>query len=361
MTAVIAVDSSSAHSAVGSVDVGAGRDVDGDAGSVVVEGTAAFGAVWVSLAEHATSSRAPVNRVRRCRGARENMGVPTRTYRSLATYANGVVIDLTAHQQQLDSDGYTIVRDAINLDLIDALREDVERLQADLQRTPANNRFEGSHTTRTYNLLAHSEIWQQVPVHESVLPLVEYVLGKECLISSLASIAIGPGESAQVLHADDQVQPLAKPHIATVCNSMWALTDFTEANGATRLVPGSHQWQNPDYKSGEPTAETIPAEMSKGSVLIWHGSLWHGGGANTTSDETRVGIAMNYCAGFIRQQENVQLGIPPEVMGTFSPQLRELCGLGVYRGLTGNIDKRSPAEVFYGDPPARQIWDNDPT
>jgi len=69
---------------------------------------------------------------------------------------------------------------------------------------------------------------------------------------------------------------------------------------------------------------------------------------------------MNYCAGFIRQQENIQLGTPPEVMATFTPQLRELCGLGVYRGLTGNIDKRSPAEVFYGDAPSRQIWDQDP-
>ncbi|MGA1220339.1 MAG: phytanoyl-CoA dioxygenase family protein, partial [Ilumatobacteraceae bacterium] len=239
--------------------------------------------------------------------------------------------------------------------------DDVHRLQDELERRPAHNRFEGNHTTRTYNLLAHSEIWQQVPVHQSVLPLIEHVLGKECLISSLASIAIGPGESAQVLHADDQVQPLAKPHVATVCNSMWALTDFTEENGATRLVPGSHLWQNPNYRNGEPEVETIAAEMSKGSVLIWHGSLWHGGGANTTSDETRVGVAMNYCAGFIRQQENIQLGTPPEVMATFTPQLRELCGLGVYRGLTGNIDKRSPAEVFYGDPPSRQIWDQDPT
>ena len=359
MTAAIAVDSSSAHPAFGRVVVGAGRVVDGEAGTVVVEVAAAFGAVCVSLAEHATNAREPVNRARRCRGVSENMSLPNRTYNPVPIYANGVPLDMTAHRQQLDSDGYTIVRDAIDLDLVNALFDDVERLQAELQRAPANNRFEGSHTTRTYNLLAHSEIWQQVPVHESVLPLVEYVLGKECLISSLASIAIGPGESAQVLHADDQVQPLAKPHIATVCNSMWALTDFTEENGATRLVPGSHQWQNPDYKDGEPEAETIAAEMSQGSVLIWHGSLWHGGGANTTSDETRVGVAMNYCAGFIRQQENVQLGIPPEVMGTFSPELRELCGLGVYRGLTGNIDKRSPAEVFYGDPPSRQIWDND--
>ncbi len=69
---------------------------------------------------------------------------------------------------------------------------------------------------------------------------------------------------------------------------------------------------------------------------------------HVTDDEVRVGIAMNYCAGYIRQQENQQLGIPPEVMATFSPQLRQLCGLGMYRGISGNIEKKSPAELFYG-------------
>jgi ectoine hydroxylase-related dioxygenase (phytanoyl-CoA dioxygenase family) len=124
---------------------------------------------------------------------------------------------------------------------------------------------------------------------------------------------------------------------------MWALTDFTEANGATRLVPGSHLAdRSPDY--GAPY-ETVAAEMPKGSVLVWHGSLWHGGGANTT-DDRRVGIAMNYCAGWIRQQENQQLGIPREVAAGFSPRLRELCGYGVYCGLIGHINKRDPAEML---------------
>src|SRR6476620_8240769 len=101
---------------------------------------------------------------------------------------------------------------------------------------------------------------------------------------------------------------------------MWTLTDFTDANGATRLVPASHLYDpSPDY--GAPYA-TIAAEMPKGSVLIWQGSLWHGGGANTT-DTDRVGIAMNYCAGFIRQQENQQLGIPREVAARVEPRLRE--------------------------------------
>ena len=100
--------------------------------------------------------------------------------------------------------------------------------------------------------------------------------------------------------------------------------------------------------------------MPKGSVLIWHGSTWHGGGANTTDDQIRIGVAMNYCAGFIRQQENQHLGIPPEIVATFSPQLRQLCGFGMYRGLTGNIEKHSPAYLLYGDEEETQLWDYDP-
>jgi ectoine hydroxylase-related dioxygenase (phytanoyl-CoA dioxygenase family) len=137
--------------------------------------------------------------------------------------------------------------------------------------------------------------------------VVEGVLDAGCLVSSLSSISIDPGETAQPLHADDTLLNLPRPHPPLVCNSMWALTDFTAQNGATRVVPGSHRW------SGQPAYgaryDSVPAEMAQGSVLIWNGSLWHGGGANESSGR-RVGIAMNYCAGFIRQQENQQLGIP---------------------------------------------------
>ena len=138
-----------------------------------------------------------------------------------------------------------------------------------------------------------------------------------------------------------------------LCNLMWALTDFTEANGATRLVPGSHLKDNPVYGG---TYESIPAEMKRGSVLIWDGSLWHGGGANTTG-QRRTGIAMNYCAGFIRQQENQQLGLKPELVKTFSPRLQELVGYGVYRSLIGHIDKKSPAQVLGAPDGFESIWE----
>lgn len=262
-------------------------------------------------------------------------------------------MDAAKHIEAVRRDGYTIVENAIAPELIDTLNATLDRLERERNVKPAENTFEGHRTVRIYNLLACGAPFTDVPVHASVLPIIEGVLDDGCLISSLSSIAIDPGETAQPIHADDMVIPLAKPHIPIVCNSMWALTDFTEANGATRLVPGSHVKQNPEYGGAY---ETIAAEMPKGSVLIWDGALWHGGGANQT-DTRRTGIAMNYCAGFIRQQENQQLGVPPQTARGFSPRLQELMGYGVYRGLIGHIDKQSPAQLLNGAGEFRSIWD----
>jgi ectoine hydroxylase-related dioxygenase (phytanoyl-CoA dioxygenase family) len=258
------------------------------------------------------------------------------------------------HVQRVGRDGYTIVENAIDSDLVDELIADLARLERELGIKPATNSFEGAQTLRVYNLLLHGEAWQRVPVHESVLPIVEGVLDPGCLISSLSSVNIGPDETAQPIHADDMLIPIPKPHPPTVCNSMWALTDFTEANGATRIIPGTHVFDHsPNYGQHY---DSIPAEMALGSVLVWHGSLWHGGGANTTADR-RIGIAMNYCAGYIRQQENQQLGLPPSLVRTFSRRLQELVGYGIYSGLIGHIDKRAPLDLLSGDGANSMVWD----
>jgi ectoine hydroxylase-related dioxygenase (phytanoyl-CoA dioxygenase family) len=267
--------------------------------------------------------------------------------------------DLQRHVRAIEGDGYTIVEDAIDADLITALAGDLLRIEHALDVRPAGNAFEGAHTVRIYNLLALGPVYARIPIHDHVLPIVERVLDRGCLISSLSSISIDPGESAQPIHADDQLLPVPKPHPPLVCNTMWALTDFTDANGATRIIPGSHtRDHSPEYGT---EYASIPAEMRRGSVLIWHGSLWHGGGANRTR-ERRVGIAMNYCAGFIRQQENQQLGLSADTVRSFSPRLLELVGYGIYRGLVGHIDKRSPAEVLLSrrlDSPI--VWDEPAT
>lgn len=262
--------------------------------------------------------------------------------------------DVQNHLERIDRDGYTIIPDVLSKDDADSIVADLERLDRELGIDFASNDFEGRKTRRIYNLLVHGPRFQPIPVHPRVLPVVDGVLDPGCLVSSLSSIAIHPGERAQPIHADDQLLPLPKPHVPTVCNTMWALTDFTERNGATRIIPGTHKSDvNPRYGTDY---DSIAAEMPKGSVLVWHGSLWHGGGANR-SDGVRVGIAMNYCAGWVRQQENQQLGIPREIARTFSPRLRELVGYGVYRALIGHIDKHSPVELLGDAAPLETVWE----
>jgi len=247
-----------------------------------------------------------------------------------------------AHVARIKQQGYTIMTDVLSADEADALVADLERLERELAVKPARNPFEGQNTVRIYNLLVHGERYQNIATHPRILPIVEGVLDPGCLVSSLSSIAIMPGEVPQSIHADDMLIPIAKPHVPLVCNSMWALTDFTDANGATRIVPGSHTRDNPSYGK---TYDTEPAEMTRGSVMVYDGAMWHGGGANTT-DARRVGIAMNYCAGFIRQQENQQLGIPRDIARTFSPRLRELVGYGVYNRVIGHINRKNPGKLL---------------
>ena len=232
---------------------------------------------------------------------------------------------------------------------------DLDRIEHELGIVPAKNDFEGRETLRIYNLLAHGKPFSRIPIHPALLPVVEGVLDDGCLISSLSSISIGSGETPQPMHADDQVIGLRRPHAPVVCNSMWAITDFTEENGATRIVPHSHRESGvPEYPRTD--FDSIPAEMKRGSILVWNGSLWHGGGANRT-DERRIGVAMNYCAGFIRQQENQQLGIPREVAAGFPERLQRLIGYGVYRNLIGHIEKRDPRELLGADGAMRSVWD----
>ncbi|MGD0380320.1 MAG: phytanoyl-CoA dioxygenase family protein [Acidimicrobiales bacterium] len=251
--------------------------------------------------------------------------------------------------------GWVVVENAIDLELVDAIYDDLLRLEHELGIVPADNLFEGRRTTRIYNLLTHGSLYERIPVHPNVLPIVEQVLDPGLLISSLSSIAIGSDEDAQPIHSDDQLIPLPKPHPPLICNTMWAITDFTEENGATRLCPGTHLADHSPNLLEH--FDSIPAEMPKGGVLVWVGSLWHGGGANTTP-ERRVGIAMNYCAGYVRQQENQQLGIPLDTVRRFPRRLQELCGYSIYNGLIGHIDKENPGKLLLGtQEEATLVWD----
>jgi ectoine hydroxylase-related dioxygenase (phytanoyl-CoA dioxygenase family) len=128
------------------------------------------------------------------------------------------------------------------------------------------------------------------------------------------------------------------------------LTDFTEANGGTNYVSGSHRWSTtPTDPEALARADVRAAEMPAGSVLILHGSTWHGGGANRTTDDWRLGVNVQYCPGFVRQQQNPYLGIPAEVASKFPERLLGLLGYRLYKGIMGHVDGKSPGEVVFGD------------
>jgi len=197
-------------------------------------------------------------------------------------------------------------------------------------------------------------LFWQVPLHANVLPIVERVLDEECLLSSFCSLVLGPGQEAQPIHEDTQLIPLPRPHIPITLNAIWALSDFRQDNGATRILPGSHKYDcSPEYGK---EYDAVTATMPAGSVMLFDSALWHGGGANT-SHSRRFALSCAYCWGWMRQQENLQLGIPLKTARRFPRRLQELCGYSVYKGQFGHIDNRDPIELLGRERGKRMVWE----
>jgi ectoine hydroxylase-related dioxygenase (phytanoyl-CoA dioxygenase family) len=211
-----------------------------------------------------------------------------------------------------------------------------------LARVPlGRNDFEGYTTRRIYNIFAKTRSLDELALHPLLTAVLDDLLGLH-QFSAPVGIEVGPGEVAQPLHYDDAIYPLPWPHDEVVVNSMWAFDDFTEANGATRVVPGSHRRATPEYDPDQPT---IPLEMPAGSAVFYTGTLLHGGGANRT-DRPRLGVILEYCSGWIRAQENHVIGVPPDVARTLPVRLQELLGYNVYPPFIGNVDGRHPRKYL---------------
>jgi ectoine hydroxylase-related dioxygenase (phytanoyl-CoA dioxygenase family) len=261
--------------------------------------------------------------------------------------------DLDSHAAAIDRDGYTILERVIEPELVDELVGTIDRLLVELAVPFGSNVFLGERSRRIFNLLSRDPIFARVPLHPSVLPLVERVLDPQCLLSSLTAIEMNPGQVPQPLHADDGSIALPRPHVPIVCVAIWALTDFTVENGATRLVPGSHRFDRRPVK-GE-RADTVEAVVPRGSVLVYDGAIWHGGGANESA-ERRLGIVVNHCAGFIRQEENQLLAVPRELAATFPRRLQQMLGYGTYRGLMGHVDQQDPGVLLDPTIETDMVW-----
>ena len=243
-------------------------------------------------------------------------------------------------------DGAVIVDRVVSRDAMDAVASELKPF---LDATPCGpDDFSGRRTRRTGGLVARSPLCRELITHPLALGAAGRLLAQATSfhLHLTQVIAIGPGEPAQPIHRDQwafDFFPFPKGY-EVQCNTIWALTDFTEENGATRIIPGSNQFEDRlEFRAGD----TIPAEMEKGSVLFYNGSVYHGGGANR-SDKPRIGVNLTYSVSWLRQEENQYLSVPPEIARTLPHDLLKLIGYrrGAYS--LGYVDDlRDPMDVLF--------------
>lgn len=243
----------------------------------------------------------------------------------------------------LQRDGCVVVTGVIGEDVrrafADELKPYIERADENAA-TDRNSKyyvetagFYPGHTKRITALLGKSKTAGALALNRVVLDACDALLGPNCERYQLhvgSALLVGPGATTQVLHREDDLFPffeLPRPNL--VLASMWAISDFTAANGATNLVPGSHLW--PEGPVAKPE-EIVQGEMPAGSVLMWMGGTLHGAAANT-SKVWRFGVFLSYSLGWLRQEENQFLDVPPALARKLPKELRDLVGYKMHRGL----------------------------
>lgn len=241
--------------------------------------------------------------------------------------------------------------------IVDRLVDDevVDRVLADMEphiaATPTGgDDFSGRRTTRTGALLARSRSSVAMVAHPLVLEATQQLLSpfaSNFQLHLTQIIAIGPGSVAQPLHRDQwcfDFFPFPADMDVEV-STIWALDDFTEENGATRVIPGSM------FDPKEACADvhrTLPAVMPKGSVVLYSGRTIHGGGANR-SDRIRRALNVDYVLGWLRQEENQYLSCPPDVARTLPEHVQKLAGYTMGAYALGYVDDvRDPQDFLAG-------------
>jgi ectoine hydroxylase-related dioxygenase (phytanoyl-CoA dioxygenase family) len=252
----------------------------------------------------------------------------------------------------LERDGAVVIEDILSPSQLEKLNAELDQHIEGLSpglRHPSHEKvveFYGHETIRYDGLPGKSETFLEVMLLPQLIKTADYFLLPNCedyLFNTGQLIQIGPGETDQFLHRDEDAWrelPVPKPSLEI--EAMFALTDFTVENGATRVVPGSHKW--PLDREARPD-EITRAEMSAGSALLYLGSAIHGGGANTTANESRRGMFLGYVVGWLRTEENMFLTVPIEKVRKMPTRIQELLGYKAHRAI-GVVDVGDPMVVL---------------
>ena len=234
----------------------------------------------------------------------------------------GVIIDGLIDQKEVN---------LLNKDLAPYLKNDVF----------GRDEFTGFKTKRIGALIARSEACRNLALQPLVNEVSEKYLSPFCdgyQLHFTSAVSIGPGESKQILHRDRGIWGGYLPRrIEPLMSTIWAVTEFTKENGATQIVPGSHLWE----KDRIPKENEIAyAEMKPGSVLLYTGTVLHGGGANSSKNDIRTGVFLHYALNWLRQEENQYLSCPPDIAKDIPQEVRSLIGYSKGGYILG----------FYSDP-----------
>lgn len=241
--------------------------------------------------------------------------------------------------ESLDLHGYAVIHELADAETVSRLNADfgphVDAVQ--LGKTD----FAGHRSKRINNLIPKSTACQELAVHPTILGLCDHVLLPNCARYHLhvtLLVELLPGEAAQGLHRDGGIYPIRLPSIPMTLATMWACNDFTAENGGTQVVPGSHRWE---YGRKPKPEEVISTVMPAGSVLLYTSNLIHGSGPNM-SDGNRRGMALHYNLGWLRQEENQYLSIPPEKARDLPHEVLKLIGYDFGGPYLGFVEEGHP-------------------
>ena len=261
-------------------------------------------------------------------------------------------VNVTERVAEIEAQGYTIIPDFVQPNEIAQIRHafDTEVRITEMRAIGTDT----GKTLRAHNLLAKTRAVDYLFLDPRIRALIEGVLGPRVQINVTTLFNILPGETKQFLHQDDGLWPIKRPHPHFVCNALIALDDFDLENGATHIVPYSHSWHD---RPVDQSIETLQVTMRAGTMLMWEGGLWHGGGANTSKDRERLGFFMSHNVAYLRPQEIQLLSVPREVAVQLPEMLQRLLG---YHRFGLGVDGRDPIDVLKdGDvvnPSAKVAW-----
>jgi ectoine hydroxylase-related dioxygenase (phytanoyl-CoA dioxygenase family) len=262
--------------------------------------------------------------------------------------ADGAPIETWA--AEIREQGFTIIPDFMDAPALTAFRE---ALAPFLGSHRGRNDFEGFETERIYTLVARGKVFEDLAIEPRLLALLSRFLEGSFLLSATHAINLMPGETAQAIHTDDGFyrQPRSSPAVGI--SVIGAIDAFTQANGATEVIPGSHLWSEAEIAErrkdpGGLEAMLVPMEIPSGACFIFPGKLLHRGGANRT-DRPRLAFTNQYCAGWARPQENFFLSVPKDIVRTLAPRTQALLGYELWPSFMGMVTASHPSKALDPD------------